>query len=335
MAHELVIDRAGRAAFCFNHRNGNPWHRLGESFDGPIPLEVALRAARADRMAYKAPLTSITHGGVVDVDTHRAVVWPSLTEEGLFDVLGVVSKDYHLVQYREVAELAYAIVGAAGNQALIDTMGLLFDGKRFFGFIDFGDLELVLPNGARDPHTRGLGFMSSHDGSQSITFANSRIRWVCNNTVTAGLASAKEIVRVRHTAKADERLAQATSLLGLAWGGDEEFTQLATRLSTEDVLSWQLTYLIEQIWPKPKGQDATDRAKSIWQNRTEKVLDLYEGSTCSEGFGQNRWSLYNAVSEYVDHVRGSDADRRARAAIDPVSSASVLKQRAAQALLSV
>lgn len=334
MAHELVIDRAGRAAFCYNHRNGNPWHRLGESFDGPIPLEEAVRACRADRMAYKAPLTTITRDGVMPVDSHMAVVWPNIEGDGT-DVLGVVSKDYHVVDYIEVARLAYAIVGAAEGEALIDTMGLLFDGKRFFGFIDFGDVMSVLPNGARDPHTKGLGFMSAHDGSQSITFANSRIRWVCNNTVTAGLTSAKEIVRVRHTANADEQLVHATQLLKLAWAGDEEFARAVDQLVMDDLSTTdQMVRLIERIWPQPKGEDATDRAKNIWWNRTTKIFELYDGPSCRGGFGNNRWSLYNAVSEYVDHVRGADPDRRARGAIDPASAASVLKQRTAQALLS-
>jgi phage/plasmid-like protein (TIGR03299 family) len=333
MAHELTFDREGRAAFCYNHRNGNPWHRLGTAFDGPIPAWEALIAARADRVASKVPLLALTEMGTVEVDSHCAVVWPSIDDFDVAQVLGVVSKDYHLVQYHEVVELAYAIIGAADDTPLLDTLGLLFDGRRLFGFIDFGDVAEVLPNGAVDRFTRGLGFMSSHDGSQSVTFATSWLRWVCNNTVTAGLGSARRVLRVRHTSNADERLAQAPQLLGLAYGGDEEFSAIVAELGAAELGPGELDRLIARIWPKPEGPDATDRAKAIWANRTERLVALYEGPSCAGGFGDNRWSVYNAVSEYLDHVQGDDGERRARGAIDPSSYATVRKERTLAVLL--
>ena len=333
MAHELELDRDGRASFCYNNKNGNPWHQLGEPFDAGFTLQQGLIAARV-RHAEKAPLWAMTPQGMAEVATHQAIVWPSIDEPGQMDVLGVTGNQYQLVQYSDVAELAMAVVGAASDVAALDTMGLLFGGKRFFGFIDFGDLDLVLPSGITDKTFRGLGFMSSHDGSQAITFYTTNVRAVCNNTVTAGLANSKSVVRIRHTAKADERMGQVRSILGLAYGGDAEFTSMVAKLDQIVGGYGLLERAINKVWAKPVGEDATDRAITVWKNRKDKIMDLYASESNAGGFGHTGWSAYNTISEYLDHHYGKDATRRAIGAIDPSSSQSARKTMLAASLLA-
>lgn len=331
MAHELEIDRAGRASFCYNAKNGNPWHQLGEQFDGAFTLAEGLERARV-RTASKASLYAMTPFGMQEIESHHAVVWPSVDNPDKYDVLGVNSSSYHLVQYAEVAEIAMAIVGASQGEGVLDTMGLLYEGKKFFGFIDFGDLDLVLPNGAVDKHVRGLGFVSSHDGSQAITFYTTMIRAVCNNTVTAGLTSNTNKLAIRHTTKADARLLQVRSLLGLAFGGDEQFTRLVDNLS----MSWGnhdvLERAIRSVWPL--ADDATDRARTIFRNRSEKIHDLWGLQSNAGGFGDTKWSVYNTITEYLDHHYGADPVRRASNAIDPTSSVTEKKMGLARHLLA-
>ena len=133
-------------------------------------------------------------------------------------------------------------------------MGILFDGKQFFGFIDFGDVETVLPSGAIDRTMQGLGFLSSHDGSQAITFYTSNVRAVCNNTVTWGLRAAKSCVRIRHTAHADERMSQVREILGLAYGNDQAFTAMATQQDSEWYQNGPLLYKKTRL-QKTKSQN--------------------------------------------------------------------------------
>ena len=334
MGHELELDKAGRASFCYNDKNGNPWHRLGQQFTGAINLQDALAACNV-RVASKAPLYAMTSSGMAEIDSHQAIVWPSIDDPNVDVVLGVTGSRYELVQYSSVAEIAMAVVGASSNDAVLDTMGILFDGKQFFGFIDFGDVETVLPSGAIDRTMQGLGFLSSHDGSQAITFYTSNVRAVCNNTVTWGLRSAKSCVRIRHTAHADERMSQVREILGLAYGNDQTFTAMVTQLDMLPGGSGVLSRVIRKVWPKPEGQDATDRAKKIWDTRFEKLVNLYYAPSNQGGFGDTSWAVFNTVTEFLDHVQGQDADRRARMAIDPQSLSNQKKRLAYDILVGV
>ena len=332
MAHMLEIDRAGRASFVYNQKNGNPWHKLGNAFPSAITLEDALTAARV-RFATGAPLYAMAPSGMIEVSDAQAIVWPNIDDPTQFDVLGTVGSQYQIVQYQEVAEIAFAVVGAAPDDAVLDTMGLLNDGKRFFGFIDFGDVEVALPNGMIDRAFKGLGFLSSHDGSQPITFYTSMIRAVCNNTVTAGMRAATNIVSIRHKRNADSRMMDVPRLLNLAIGGDQEFTRLARELNM--IENVQLSKVVEAIWPKPQGEDATERERVIWNNRFEKIVALYDAPSNAGGFGHNGWSVYNTVVEYLDHSMGKDPVRRAKGAIDPMSLSSTRKRQAADAILAM
>lgn len=330
MAHMLEIDRDGRASFVYNQKNGNPWHMLGDPFPGAITMEDALIAARV-RHASGVPLYAMTPSGMMEVENAQAIVWPNIDNPDTYDVLGTVGSQYEIVQYRDVAEIAFAVVGAAPEDAVLDTMGVLNDGKRFFGFIDFGDVEIELPNGAVDKHYKGLGFLSSHDGSQAITFYTTMVRAVCNNTVTAGLNQAKYVASIRHKASAPDRLLDVPRLLNLAYAGDEEFTSLARQLCM--IENTTLEKVVRRIWPKPQGEDASERATKIWDNRFEKLVELYQQPSNAGGFGANGWSLFNTISEYLDHHMGKDAARRARGAIDPASLTSERKKLAVSSIL--
>lgn len=335
MAHMLEIDHEGRASFVYNSKNGNPWHMLGQSFDSGITLADALVAARV-RQASGMPLYVMTPNGVTEVEGHRAIVWPNIDDPDTIDVLGVVGSQYEIVQYQDVAEIAFAVVNAAPDDAVLDTMGLLNDGRRFFGFIDFGDVELALPNGAIDKHYKGLGFLSSHDGSQAITFYKTLTRAVCNNTVTAGINEAARrggLVSIKHKASAEDRMLDVPRLLNLAYGGDDMFMEIARKLGM--IENQRLFDVVKRVWPRPKDEDDATRARVIWNNRMDKIEALYAAPSNAGGFGDNAWSIYNTISEYLDHSMGKDAERRARGAIDPMSLSSQRKREVADILLGV
>lgn len=333
MAHQLEVSSDGVASFCYNEKNGNPWHRLGQQFAGAFNLEDAMRAANV-RVASKAPLYALTNSGMVEIDSHHAVVWPSIDDPSMDVVLGVNGSRYEIVQYSAVAEIAMAVVGASSTDAVIDTMGIMFDGKQFFGFIDFGDVEAVLPSGCVDRTKKGLGFLSSHDGSQPVTFYPTNIRAVCNNTVTWGLRQATSVARIRHTANVDTRMGQVREILNLAYGNDAAFTEMARQLDMLPGGFDVLSRVIRKVWPKPEGQDATDRAKKIWDTRFEKLVNLYRAPSNAGGFGDTSWAVFNTVTEFLDHVQGQDADRRARMAIDPSSLSTQKKRLAFDVLVS-
>src|SRR5690606_19680634 len=57
---------------------------------------------------------------------------------------------------------------------------------------------------------------TSHDGSGSITAAFTPVRIVCQNTLNASLRNMTNVVRIKHTSGAKQRIENAHRIMGLA-----------------------------------------------------------------------------------------------------------------------
>jgi phage/plasmid-like protein (TIGR03299 family) len=128
-------------------------------------------------------------------------------------IFGVVGKDYQIVQNADAFAFFDAIVGG-GDGILYETAGAIGQGERIF-------ITAKLPGyirvGSGDDVTEKYIFLTtSHDGSGSITAAFTPIRVVCQNTLNAALRSATNVLRIRHTANAKQRLEDAHRVMGLA-----------------------------------------------------------------------------------------------------------------------
>ncbi|MFL5740349.1 MAG: DUF932 domain-containing protein [Flavisolibacter sp.] len=116
-------------------------------------------------------------------------------------VLGVVGKDYEVVQNIEAFSFFDSIVGGDGIQ--YETAGALGNGERIFitaklpGYIKVGTDDLI---------EQYLFLTTSHDGFGSVTAAFTPVRIVCQNTLNAALRNHSNSIKVRHTANAKDRL---------------------------------------------------------------------------------------------------------------------------------
>jgi len=315
MPHQLEQIN-GETSFAYNGTE-SPWHRLGVPMSGLATADAMLAAANADYTVSVEPLYTTVPGvdGFTEIEVGRATVRTVSDDRDPADrVLGVVGNRYHVVQNRDVLERAVTIVGAdVTSGAVIDTCGVLGKGERFFAFLDLGTVA-VDPEGINDKLTRGLGVLTSHDGSGAITYALSNIRWVCNNTVNAGLRTAARTFSARHTANVESALTDAQRVLGLSVSWEQEFSVLAERLlrvndggsagQAHDLLD-----RVEQRLWKP-SPDPTDHALTIAENRRNRLHGLLDSPTCGENFGYNGWSVFNAFVEYADHARPRLSDER-------------------------
>ena len=126
-------------------------------------------------------------------------------------VLGVVGKDYQIVQNRDAFSFFDSIVG--GDGILYETAGALGKGERIFITAKLPDYIRV---GNDDLIEKYLFLTTSHDGSGSITAAFTPIRIVCNNTLNAAMNNKTNTVRIRHTSNAKQRLEQAHKVMGIS-----------------------------------------------------------------------------------------------------------------------
>jgi phage/plasmid-like protein (TIGR03299 family) len=215
-------------------------------------------------------------------------------------------------------------------------MGVMRDGREFFAAINLGSL-FIDPRGINDEVKQYLGVRTGHDGTRSLTLFNDNIRPVCNNTVTAAVASAKRYgasryVSMRHTTNVLDRANAAAMGLAAARAWQEAFAATAERLLAANGGHAVLDKVLDHVFGAP-DPDASKRSVTMATERREAVHRLYDGPTNAGGFGHNGWTVFNALGEYLDHARRGNADQRAYASMTPSSWVDAAKVKARELLL--
>ena len=338
MGHELEINQ-NKARFAYRSTGVAPWHRLGTRVEGLQTAEKMIEIAQADfdviltRVAAvddDGKLITNSDGTPVIIDDSRATIRQN--PDGTFNPLATVGTRYEIRQNAEVLSRALAVVGASSGDAVMDTVGVLRNGKRFFATIDLGAL-VIDPKGIDDKIGRYLVVSSGHDGVWPIRYANTDIRAVCNNTVVMGIKDAQRVFTARHTRNVDTALDDAREVLRIstAWGERFQVTAEKMLLVKAPLGSRKIDEVLEKVFP-----DVSDTARQR-KNREETVgfvKSLYNNSNNAGGYGYNGWALYNAIVEYLDHFRGTTEDERAIASMDESSIVTQKKLLAQVAVLS-
>lgn len=341
MSHEIEQNPDGTARFAYNVENGHPWHRLGTAMTGLGTIDEMLAAAGADYQVESRNVAAINENGEllrnpdgspVIIEDSRATI--RVNPDGSFDGLATVGTRYAVMQNREVAERALTVVGASKGDAVVDTAGVLLDGKRFFMTIDLGSL-VIDPTGINDRIARYLVVSCGHDGRWPIRYANTDIRGVCNNTVMLGIRQAQRVVTARHTKNADAVVDDARRVLEISVDWAKSFQEQAEQLLRIPVRlgTGEIDRVLNQVFPAKKGE--SERQSRNRHKVNEKIRGLYTSTRNAGGFGQNGWSMYNAIGEYLDHQRDAEPIDRAHASIDETSWVSLAKLRAQKAILDL
>jgi phage/plasmid-like protein (TIGR03299 family) len=341
MAHELEINKDGKARFAYAETGGKPWHYLGTPMKGLGTVEQMLEASQAN---YNVLLTHVAavdedgnvirnpDGSPVIIDDSRATIRENL--DGSYDGLATVGTRYTVKQNLEVAERALAVVGASAGDAVVDTAGVLLDGRRFFMTLDLGSL-VIDPTGVNDLIQRYLVISAGHDGVWPVRYANTDIRAVCNNTVRLGISQARRVFVARHTKNIDDLFEDAQQVLGMSTDWAVGF-----RLRAEELLrvriptsSRQIDAVLDRVFPPKKGE--TERMKFQRERQNLTIRSIYESEKNAGGFGHNGWSMYSAVGEYLDHHREADTKMRAMASLDDTSWVTRKKTETEAAILAL
>ncbi|UZJ63968.1 DUF945 domain-containing protein [Sphingobacterium sp. KU25419] len=314
MGHNLNFNqRTGKYSFFSVQEKA--WHGLGQIVtDYPTSKEAIIHAG-LDYEVIKAPLFTradsmgIAQDGTV-VDGMEIAI-PNNFANIRSDnnaVLGVVGKDYQIVQNNEAFSFFDAIVGN-GDGILYETAGALGQGERIFitaklpGYIRVGNGE--------DVTEKYIFLTTSHDGSGSITAAFTPIRIVCQNTLNASLRSMSNVVRIRHTAGAKQRLADAHKVMGLANTLSTELEGIFNRWAKVDIADKDVKKLIQlALCPNKETYEllrkgATDQLSSVFTNTVEEVFSyaMMADTQLMETTKGKLFGAYNSVTGYYQNVR--------------------------------
>jgi phage/plasmid-like protein (TIGR03299 family) len=340
MGHAIEINEDGTARMAYADRE-IPWHRLGVPMKGLQTAEAMLQAAQAD---YEVVITRVAacddngqpilnpNGTLSVIDDSRATL--RVNKDGSYTGLATVGTRYVVQQNNECLDYALAIVGASKGDAVVDTCGVLNNGREFFASIDLGAL-VIDPSGVNDRIERYVLVSNGHDGKAPISFANTSIRAVCKNTVMMGLSSARRVFTARHTRNADRAIEEKASIvLDISSDWAKNFSRMAEQLLSVNVPSSSrvLDETLNVAFPLEK--DATERQKKNRENVVSLVRGIYENNNNAAKYGHNGWSAYNAIGEYLDHYRDATLTERAMASMNSNSWVSRTKLNVQDYLLS-
>ena len=314
MAHNINYNST-TGNYSFFSVKEKAWHGLGQIVEQYPTSAEAIKHAGLDYEVAKSPLYTKASGiiqtpdGIVTGQTELAV--PECFATIRTDsnaVFGVVGKDYHIVQNREAFSFFDAIVGG-GDGILYETAGALGQGERIF-------ITAKLPGyirvGSGDDVTEKYIFLTtSHDGSGSITAAFTPIRIVCQNTLNASLRSMSNVVRIRHTSGAKQRLDDAHKVMGLADTLTTQLEGIFNEWAKVKVTDAEVKKLIQlALCPNKETLDlikkgAEQEVSTVFKNTVDDAF-AYAMASESQQMETTKGTLfgaYNAVTGYYQNVR--------------------------------
>lgn len=312
MAHNLHYNEATGQHSFFSVRQ-KAWHGLGRIVtDFPTSRE-AIQFAGLDYTVEKRAL--FTYDGENQAaDEETSIKIPEIEVPDFYAtvrtdteaVLGVVGKDYQVVQNPDAFAFFDAIVGGDGIQ--YETAGALGKGERIF---ITAKLPSYIKVGREDLIEQYLFLTTSHDGYGSVTAAFTPIRIVCNNTLNAALRNHSNSIKIRHTLGAKERLEEAHKVMGISNRLAEQMGAMLNRWAKVRITDRQVKQLIQlamvpnkEVWQAIRaGQD--ENLSTYFTNVCNGVFAYAMNSPTqqTETTAGTLFGAYNAVTGYFQNVR--------------------------------
>ena len=277
------------------------WHGLGARLSQVATAQEAIEAANMGwEVGMREVFIQTPSGQFIEVTDKKAV-----TRMDNGKVFGVFSNQYTPLQNRDAFTFFDSVVGA--GEAIYHTAGTLAGGSRIWILAKLpGDLKLS----DTDVLERYILLANSHDGSLAVTMKPTTVRVVCNNTLSVALGGeTNKLFRAVHTSSVMQRVNQARETLGLQEAYFANVMRGIERLADERMTQAAANEFLVELF----GQEENPEAISTrMQNQIDTVGNLFVKGTGNHGV--NRWDMLNAVTEFVDHKRTKDDDKRLDAA---------------------
>jgi phage/plasmid-related protein TIGR03299 len=317
MAHQINFN-AQTGKHSFFSVNEKAWHGLGQVTKEYPTSEQAIIHAGLDYTVEKRPLFTF------DSDNNTAnpetdIIIPEIEVPDFFatvrrdndTVLGVVGKDYQIVQNRDAFSFFDSIVD--GDGIFYETAGALGQGERIFITAKLPDYIRV---GNNDIIEKYLFLTTSHDGSGSITAAFTPVRIVCANTLNAAMKSKNNTIRIRHTANAKQRLEQAHTVMGISNKLSAELEDAFNHWRKVSITDKQVLQLIQRAMAPNKETlnllkaGNTEDLSTCYKNMVDSAFQyaMTNETQQMETTKGTVFGAYNAVTGYFQNVRNYKDD---------------------------
>lgn len=293
------MDRTTSFTPAFNYRRPY-FDGIGNKVTGKASYEDALRIGKLDYEVEKRDLfCDDGNGGVKIVEDKYATVRTDNNQ-----VLGVVGKDYTIIQNREsfsfVEDLIAGGIGveAAGNYGA--------DGEKCFMLAQGEPLEVL-----GDEVSNHIFISNSFDGGSSIRAMFTPVRMVCaNGLVIIDEKAAAVRFTIGHYKNANERLREVKQLMLKNVQYMHMVKRYAEYLASIDYTEDEFEELLERLIPAPADSDKdTVRRENTRERKKAQLRAAYKMDDLAN-FAGTAYKAIMAISDYESH--GDPAMHRAK-----------------------
>lgn len=311
MAHHINYnEKTGKHSF-FSVKE-KAWHNLGQVIsDYPTSAEALIHAGLNYRVEKRPLFTYDNENQIGSTD----LLIPEIKVPDFYatirtdteQVLGVVGKDYNIVQNVDAFAFFDSIVGGKDG-ILYETAGALGKGERVFITAKLPDYIRI---GRDDCIEKYLFLTTSHDGYGSITAAFTPVRIVCANTLNAAMRNHGNSIKIRHTASAQDRLKQAHQLLGITNSLANELEEVFNHWSKIRITDASVKRLVQMAMAPNREtflnvqSGNMDGFSTAYNNMVSSIME-YTLTAPSQQEATTKGTLfgaYNAVTGYFQNVR--------------------------------
>ncbi len=302
MAHNIHFnDQTGKHSFF--SVQVHPWHGLGQIVKDYPTSREALQFAGLDYEVIKLPNIHRLEDGTETTSDTSFFTYRKDNGAILGDKLGV---DYKIVQNVDAFTFSDSIVG--GDGVMYETAGALGKGEKIFitaklpGYIKVGTDDLI---------EKYIFLTTSHDGSGSITAAFTPVRIVCQNTLSMALCNCSNVVKIRHTDSAQERLKNAHKIMGISNTLTQQLDAIFNQWAKVRITDKQVMRLIQEAMAPSREvldnvrKGATDELSTAFTNICENTFQyaMQSSTQQTETTKGTLFGAFNAVTGFYQNVK--------------------------------
>ncbi len=296
MAHEIMNGE------MFSVR-ATPWHKQGVVLDNPPSTAEAIKAAGLNWTVEMLPNFIHEQTDTMGMMHYATGLFSTVrwTETGPL-ILGTVSDQYRVVQNEEAFRVFDEVLLPAGYQ--YETAGAIKGGKKVW-------IMAVAPESFRvtngDEIRKYLLLVTSHDGTAQVRFFPTAVRVVCNNTLQWALRGASDGFAIPHKGEPVRKIDLAARLIEKAEGEFIHAKAMFDLMTEHRMTEMQVIKFWESVVPDLKKRNDPEIKRNVWKPMFEALAEGFHYGRGNRG--ETLWDAYNAVTEYVDHRRGTAHER--------------------------
>ncbi len=304
---------------------GDPaWHKLGQNFTEPISGIAAYEAMGGGYELECRPLGVMFNDTFIAVPDQFAIVRGPTNKDAESHVFGYVTDHYHIIQPLELIQKFDEKVGVS-----IETLGFIGLGEKMFVTWNLPQFEVKPGDVVKLYGTLLLGFDNIFSSRLNIA----AVRTLCWNTFSRALQEAKEekkknrgrgtIYQSKHTNPA--LLNEIGEWMGYIQDNANRQVELCQSLfrtlaATPIIHDQQAKDLIADTWANPapvpdfwpdtlreKQQAKVDTEAEKAEKIRNGIYNLYS-TPAGIGIDATSWGLFNACTQYFNHVMPSKKD---------------------------